>query len=187
MIRRSACVLAFALVAILGAGVAANAHGELEGADPEPNAQLKSAPPNVTMTFTEEPSNDSVLDVTDGCGNDVVQRTVVDGNDFVATVATGQPGKWEATFRVISAEDGHLTKGKYSFDVAGKKDCSPDKGKGDGNGNGDSHSTPGAGGDGSNASDEAPDDGSDFPIVPVVVAAVVLVVVGFVVRRASAR
>jgi copper resistance protein C len=188
LIKRSACVLVFALLAMFGSVVSASAHGELEGADPEPNAQLKAPPPDVTMTFTEEPSSDSVIDVTDGCGNDVVQQSLVDGNDFVVRLATGQPGKWNASFRVISAEDGHLTKGQYSFTVAGKKDCSPDKG-GDGNGNGDGNGdgpSPGTGGDGSNASDDLPDDGSDFPVVPVVIGAVVLVVVGVVIRRASA-
>ena len=161
----------------------AHAHGELEGADPEPNAHLKSAPSNVTMTFTEEPSSDSVIKVLDGCKNSVVERSIVDGNDFVGQLATGQPGKWQATFRVISAEDGHLTKGTYSFEVAGTKDCSPDKGNKDGK----DDATPGTGGDGSNASGNTPDGGGEFPIVPVVIAAVVLIVVGVIVRRVSAR
>lgn len=175
--------VSIAILAVLAGGLSlvagpVRAHGELQGADPEPNAHLKSAPSNLTMTFTEAPSSDSVIKVLDGCRTPVVERNVVDGNDFVAQLATGQPGKWRATFRVISAEDGHLTKGTYSFQVAGKKDCSNHEGGDD--------ATPGAG-DGSDASGNTPDGGGDFPIVPVVVAAVALVVVGAIVRRVSAR
>jgi copper resistance protein C len=171
-----------ASVCAVGLAPPAGAHGELEDAKPAPNSHLKAPPSDVTMTFSEEPSSDSVIRVSDGCKNDVVERLVVDGNDFVASLATGQPGKWQASFRVISAEDGHLTKGNYSFDVAGKKDCSKD---GDGNGNGKGDETTDDGtpkATGPNGSD----DGSDFPVVPVVIAAVVLVIVGIVVRRMSA-
>lgn len=179
--KRSACVLVLALVAVFGGVMPAHAHGELEKADPEPNAHLKSAPSDVTMTFTEAPSNDSVITVTDGCDSSVVKQSVVDGNDFVAHLFTGQPGKWHATFRVISAEDGHLTKGAYSFEVAGKKDCSADGPPG--------KKSPGdhSGGGGPDATENTPDGGGDFPVVPVVIAAIALIVVGVVVRRVSAR
>jgi methionine-rich copper-binding protein CopC len=186
--KRSTCLLVLAVLvgglALLGRAAPAGAHGELEGADPKPNAHLKSAPSDVTMTFTEEPSEDSVLTVSDGCGNDVVQRASVSGHDYVVEVATGQPGKWHAKFRVISAEDGHLTKGTYSFEVAGKKDCSPDKG-GDGEDGSLTTAGPGDGGP-TNASGNDVDEGSDFPVVPVVIGAVALIVVGVVIRRASA-
>jgi methionine-rich copper-binding protein CopC len=172
---------------LLGGAGTAGAHGELEAADPGPNEHLKAPPSELTMSFGEEPSGDSVIKVSDGCGNSLVQRATVTGNDFVAQLATGQPGQWDASFRVISAEDGHLTKGAYSFDVAGKKDCSPDKGDGGGKGGKGETAPPDDGTDGSGASDNTADEGGDFPVVPVVIGAVVLVVVGVVIRRASAN
>lgn len=169
---------------LLALAAPAGAHGELEAAKPGPNDHLKAPPSNLTMTFTEEPSNDSVIKVSDGCHSSVVERLVVDGNDFVAQLAKGQPGTWQASFRVISAEDGHLTKGNYTFEVAGEKDCS--KG-GDGKGNGDGATDGPDDGPSVAAPGDGDDDGGDFPVVPVVIAAVVLVGAGIVLRRASAR
>lgn len=160
--------------ALVGLSPPTSAHSELEAASPKPNSHLKAAPSEVRMTFSETPSPDSVIKVTDGCGDTVVQDLSVDAGDLVASIAGGEPGKWHARFHAISAEDGHLTDGAYAFDVAGEKDCS--KG-GDSNDNG---STDG----GSNAA--GGDGGSSFPVVPVVIGAIVLVGVGLVVRRASA-
>lgn len=161
-----------ALIAVLAFGAPAAAHSELEAATPKPNAHLKAAPSKLVMSFSEVPSKDSVIEVLDGCKRSVVQTTTVSQSDLDIAVATGQPGKWKVSYRVISAEDGHLTQGSYSFEVAGSADC----GK----------KTKPAGGGGSQGA-TSDGGGGDFPVVPVAVAGVVIVGVGLAVRRFSAR
>jgi methionine-rich copper-binding protein CopC len=168
------------LLLIVAAGTAF-AHGGLQASSPEDGARVSRAPRRVSMTFSEAPSKDSVLEVVDGCRRDVVGAISVEGNDLVGAIGEAQPGKWKARYRVISAEDGHLTKGTLSFTVAGKKDCNP-------NGDGDNATeVPAGDGDESRGSATPPgDDGSSFPVVPVAVGAAGLVLVGLVVRRVSA-
>ena len=156
---------------------AALAHGGLQASSPEDGARVAASPGKLTMTFSEVPAKDSVMKVSDGCKRDVVASTSVAGNDLVGTLGDGQPGKWRASYRVISAEDGHLTKGRLSFTVKGKKDCNPD---GDGGGGVDPTEGPADAGDGPGAGE------SDFPVVPVAVGAAGLLIVGLVVRRVSA-
>ena len=177
---RRACICAVAVVwLILGAlAGAAVAHGGLQASTPQDGARVKTVPSRVTMTFSEVPSKDSVMKVVDGCRRDVVASTSVGGNQLVGAIGDAQPGNWKATYRVISAEDGHLTRGKLSFTVAGKKDCNPEEEEEPS----DEPSDPGDGG----TATPTPDDDSSFPVVPVAVGAAGLVIVGLVVRRVSA-
>lgn len=155
----------------------AAAHGGLQQSNPEDGARLDEPPPRVTLTFSEVPAGDSVLKVVDGCRRDVVASTSVSGGELLGAIGDAQPGRWKVSYRVISAEDGHLTKGSLRFTVEGDKDCNPDNGDGS-----DEPGDPGGGGTGA-----APDSGgSDFPVVPVALGATGLVLVGLVVRRVSA-
>jgi methionine-rich copper-binding protein CopC len=176
-LKRSALFLVAIAALWLLAPATASAHGGLEESDPAANARLKQPPGRVTMAFSELPSKDSVMKVVDGCKRDVVLNTAVAGSDLVSAVDDGEPGTWKASYRVISAEDGHLTKGSFTFTVAGKKDCSPDDGGKDG-------------GDATEAAPEPPagptgDDGGSVPVVPIALGATGLVVIGVVVRRVS--
>jgi methionine-rich copper-binding protein CopC len=167
----------FLLLALAGP---AGAHGGLEVSDPEDGARLSGAPKSVSMTFTEMPSNDSVLKVVDGCRRDVIRRTSATDHTLLGKIGAAQPGKWKASYRVISAEDGHLTKGAIRFTVEGKKDCTPDD-----DGSGEPSEEPGDAGNDS-AADPPGEEESDFPVVPVAVGAAGLLIVGVVVRRVSA-
>lgn len=164
----------------LAAGAApAYAHGEIQGTDPAAKASVKRAPRSVAVTFTEAPTAQAVLDVTDGCKRDVGRG--VDVTDATATVqvAGGQPGRWEVSYRVISALDGHLTRGAYTFTVAGEKDCTPDpKPTKEPDGNGDESAPP-------VADDEDEPEGSGVPVVPIAIGAVALIAVAFVARRSG--
>jgi methionine-rich copper-binding protein CopC len=173
----SALLAAFLLLVVAGTALA---HGGLEGSDPEEGARLDKPPRRVTMAFSEIPARDSVLKVIDGCKRNVVTGTSVVGSDLVGEVGDAQPGAWKASYRVISAEDGHLTRGTLSFTVKGKKDCNPD----DDGGKGKPSEEPTDSGDGGTATPPG-DDGGSFPVVPVAVGAAGLVIVGLVVRRAS--
>jgi methionine-rich copper-binding protein CopC len=176
--KRTLFCAALILVALTTIVPGARAHGGLEASNPEDGASLEKRPRRVTMTFNEVPSDDSVMKVVDGCKRNVVASTSVRGNDLVGALGDAQPGKWKASYRVISAEDGHLTKGTLRFTVAGKRDCTPDDGT-------DETEAP-EGPSGGGSATPPGDDGSSFPVVPVAVGAAGLLVVGLVVRRVSA-
>ena len=155
------------------------AHGGLQASTPEDGARVNETPRRVTMTFSEAPARDSVVKVVDGCKRDVVVSSSPAGNDLVAAIGDAQPGRWKARYSVISAEDGHLTRGTLRFTVAGAKDCDPDDG-----GSG-APTDPDSDGDGGTGLPPG-DDRDGFPVVPVAVGAAGLVLVGLVVRRVSA-
>ena len=176
MIPRKLIVIG-AVLGLTAVAAPARAHGEIQGTDPEARSTVRRAPRSVAVTFTEAPTAQAVLEVTDGCKRDVAQA--VDVTDATATVrlASGRPGKWRVSYRVISALDGHLTRGGYSFTVAGKKDCTPDEPTDD----------PGA-----NPTKALPEDdeenepeGSGAPVVPIALGAAALIAVALIVRRSG--
>jgi methionine-rich copper-binding protein CopC len=177
----------FVAALLLGMSAAAPvlAHGDLAAQDPEPDSSVRAVPAAVKATFTEAPAKQSVFKVSDGCGEDVVAHLLLDGQDAVAHIGGGQPGRWQVSYRVVSAVDGHLTEGKYAFTVKGRKDCSPDKpakqGKNsDGNGNGENLPAQRTGPTG------AQDEGG-LPVVPIAVGTVVLLGVAAAVRVLASR
>lgn len=114
------------LFVALAPGVAL-AHGDLQSTDPAGGSRVGKAPRAVEIVFTEAPTNDSRFQVIDGCGNDVFEQASGEGDTRRLSVNGGQAGKWIVTYRVISAEDGHFTKGEFSFRVTGERDCSRDE------------------------------------------------------------
>ncbi|MDQ4058057.1 MAG: copper resistance protein CopC [Actinomycetota bacterium] len=111
-------------VALLGFGAgAAFAHGETVKTDPEKNASLDAAPPVVTVNLSEPPTDGSLFEVTDGCGRNVAAHVTAEGNKLIAHLEAGQPGKWKAAYRIVSAADGHPSDGSWSFTVNGDADC----------------------------------------------------------------
>ncbi len=172
MVRVGSAVAAIVIALALPA--AAWAHGNRQVEDPAEGAKLKKPPATITMTLSETPAQGSVLRATDGCGRKVLGEVSVDGSDLVLSVSGGQPGKWNVSYRAVSAEDGHLTHGRYSFSVAGKKDCSQPE-------------TPAdqiAGGAGTRVESDD-DEGSSFPLVPFAIGTVVVVVAALLLRRAA--
>ena len=157
----------------------AHAHGDLGTTIPARNSTVNEPPTHLVVNFTEPPTKDAVVTIRDGCGRSLAVR--VDVEDRVAHLYTkgGLPGEWRVTYDVISAVDGHRTSGGYSFKVAGKRDCTPDKkfgdlGKGPGEGPG-----PVAGDEG----DDPPGEESGIPVLPIVVGSVAVVALAIVVRR----
>lgn len=169
-------VLAGMVLCLAAAAAPASAHGDIQATDPEPESTVRRAPRSVAVTFTEAPTAQAVMKVTDGCKREVSQG--VDVTDATATVrvATGQPGKWRVSYRVISSLDGHLTRGGYAFTVAGDKDCTPDVKPSDDPGDGPTQAAP--------DEDEEP-DGSGAPVVPIALGAAAVIVVAFLVRRSG--
>jgi methionine-rich copper-binding protein CopC len=150
------------------------AHGEIETSNPADHATLKKVPPEVSVTFSETPSDASKLVVKDGCGSEMGDPSV-EGKALVVSVGDAQPGTWSAKWDVISAEDGHRTKGAISFLVRGQPDCSVGE------------PSPDETGDAGSPGEDAAGSSEGIPTVVIVGGAVGLglVVLALVIRRSN--
>ena len=169
-----------ALALVLLVPVAALGHGELESEIPEAGSKVNGPPSHLILNFTEPPTKDAVFKVEDGCGRDVLREAFVEGNvGHVFLEKGGQPGKWEVSYEVVSATDGHETSGSYPLTVTGKADCSkppPDK-EGDGGANGGAAAPTGA--------NQDDDDGGSFPVLPVGLGVIAVIALALIARRAA--
>lgn len=101
----------------------ASAHAVLSRSTPPRGASVDSVPAEIAMRFTEPPTTDANVVVTDGCRRDVVGGIEVLNAKLTATIANGQPGRWRVRYELVSAVDGHPTSGSFSFRVQGDKNC----------------------------------------------------------------
>lgn len=116
-------IIVLAIACIWGAGQASSlAHGLIDSTNPQRGARLERQPRRVAVTLTEQPT-DARLVVRDGCGNKVSGDSKRQGATVGSIVAGGRPGKWSVRFNAVSSEDGHLSKGGYSFRVMGEVNC----------------------------------------------------------------
>ena len=150
----------------------AYAHAERIKSSPEEGAKLDEVPTQMAIGFSEPPTGDSNLEVTDGCGNDVIDELKVANQQVSASLTDGQPGKWNVRSSVVSGLDGHPTKDSWSFTVSGQKDCSAGGGEGGGGR---------AGGDEDDAEE------SSFPVVPVALGALAVLAVAVLLRVLTGR
>lgn len=160
------------------------AHGDLESTIPEADSKLKKPTDHIIINFTEPPAKASSVEVVDGCKDDIIEE--VDFEERVAHVflSEGQPGRWKVSYQVVSAADGHKTDGSYSLTVAGKADCS-DKGGGKDDANGGDDDSDGTGSGPSAGGDDPDEEGSSFPVVPVIIGTAVLLALALLARRLS--
>lgn len=172
-------VVASMIVGLSALTTPALAHGDIQGSDPEPKSTVKRAPRSVAITFTEAPTAQAVLKVADGCKRDVGQGVDVAGATATVRTATGQPGKWEVSYRVISSLDAHQTQGRYTFTVAGDKDCTPD-GEPTHSGENEDPAAPNP-----RAGSEDEPEGSGAPVIPIALGAAGLIAVALIVRRSG--
>ena len=122
MIRSAAVGLLVAAGILLPAATAA-AHSELIGSDPKDGTTVAQPPTTLRVQYSEPPVSADQLEVQDGCRDDVVASADVEGNDIVAELAAGQPGKWKVSSSVVSGVDGHKTDDGFTFTVRGRPDC----------------------------------------------------------------
>lgn len=98
-------------------------HAAYQSSDPQPGARVDEPPGEITVAYTEPPTNASTFRVLDGCDRSVADFSVL--NDTItAQVIDAQPGRWRVEWSVVSAVDGHLTRDNFSFTVRGNADCS---------------------------------------------------------------
>ena len=108
------------LMASLVLTVPASAHAHLESSIPASNAQLAEAPAILTLRFSE-PAQLTLLTLTTA-GHAVpvtLNRDAKAGAEVVVPLPALKPGSYQVQWRVIAADDGHVTHGKFSFTVGG--------------------------------------------------------------------
>jgi copper transport protein len=121
--RRPVVVAVLAGALLVMTGTSANAHALLRDSDPASGASLDRAPQAVVITFSEQPDPKlSSIRVLDQSGGPVAAGTAgpVPGRPLQLRVALrgGLPnGVYGVVWRVLSATDGHVTTGSFSFGV----------------------------------------------------------------------
>ena len=113
-----------ALVAViaLAAPAAAAAHSALLRSDPADGARLDEAPAEVVLEFSEPPDPDlSQVSVFDASGDPVDVGELTLNTDDASIVRLGLPplddGVYTVSWQALSAVDGHVTSGAFSFIV----------------------------------------------------------------------
>jgi methionine-rich copper-binding protein CopC len=170
----------FAAVLVTVLATPAWGHGDLQSTSPRDGQRVKEPPREVTISLTEAPTEQG-LEATarDGCNEKIPAAVSVEESTVVMTLEGGAPGHWMVKYRAVSSVDGHQTRGKFHFMVAGPHDCS----EGEEDEGGDdiaANDQPGI------VENEDPPDGSSTTWIWIVLAGtVVLAGLAFVVRRAS--
>ena len=99
------------------------ARAERQSSDPEEGKTLQEPPAHLYINFSEPPTGDAKITVTDGCGEDVVANFDVTDRTIHANLDVGQPGRYEVATQVVSGLDGQKTSDDWTFKVSGTKDC----------------------------------------------------------------
>jgi methionine-rich copper-binding protein CopC len=117
-------VLMFAAVTaiLLLIPVTVAAHAELDVPTPKDGATVEGTPDEVSATFTQKIDPDGSSLVLRDTNNNVVARGGPDPDDDKRMVITDlpelAPGSYEVQWTTISAEDGELARGTWSFTAA---------------------------------------------------------------------
>jgi methionine-rich copper-binding protein CopC len=107
-------------LAVLAVMFAASAYGHarLRATVPAADAQLQSAPKSLTLTFNESVRL-AVLTVT--AGGKTIPLSIDRNAPATAEVTIALPalaiGTYEVQWSVLSADDGHVSKGTFSFAI----------------------------------------------------------------------
>ena len=162
------------------------AHGDLSSTQPEAGSTAPRVPKQISIDFTEAPTGRPEIGIVDGCRRQVggALTRVEEGQVEVAVDRSAQPGRFTVSYRIVSAVDGHPSKGSYRFTVDGKRDCSPDEPEKESpNGSGED-----PGGDDQAAPPPPPSDsGGATWLLLVGGGTLLLVVVALVLRRSGRR
>jgi copper transport protein len=121
-VRRALIAVGLAVCGVGAWAAPAAAHAALRSSDPVDGAILRTAPSQVTLTFTEPPDPSlTAVHVLDAFGKRVEAGTPrpVAGGRFSISVPLGSlpKGVYSVTWRTVSETDGHVTAGGFSFGV----------------------------------------------------------------------
>jgi methionine-rich copper-binding protein CopC len=104
------------------------AHAAYESSEPNNKSTVSSPPSRVIADFTERLSTDnSRLMVFDPCGSQVDNQDSLVANDRITTsMSADKRGTYVVRFEALSAVDGHLTRGQFTFTSTGGQPCPTD-------------------------------------------------------------
>ena len=107
----------------VAAGIAAGpafGHAKLLSTLPPADAQLQAAPKSLTLSFNENVRL-AVLTLT-AAGKTIpvtVDRSLPASPQVSVSLPVLTPGKYQVQWSALSADDGHVTKGTFSFVIVG--------------------------------------------------------------------
>jgi hypothetical protein len=111
-------LLALSLCGIVAAGPCL-AHAKLQSSSPADNAKLSEAPKTLTLKFSEAAQLAVLKLVHDGKEIPVpLDKGAKAGQSFTLTLPTLAPGNYTVQWSAMAADDGHVTKGSFSFSIA---------------------------------------------------------------------
>lgn len=121
--RRVLSVVFGAVFAVMTT-TAASAHATYEDSDPPDGATVGSPPSEVTADFSEPLiSEDSYMRVTDPCGRNVGDDTLVTADRMSVQMSGDAAGRYTVSWRARSRVDNHPTTGSFSFTSTGGEPC----------------------------------------------------------------
>ena len=105
------------VIPLLLSGASAHAHAFLDHANPRVGSTVRTAPREVTLSFTQklEPSFSSAR-ITDAAGARVDQGARAEGMQIHVSVKPLPPGTYRVRWKVLSV-DTHTTEGNFTFRV----------------------------------------------------------------------
>jgi methionine-rich copper-binding protein CopC len=111
-------LLAVALCGIVAAAPCM-AHAKLQSSSPANNAQLTEAPKTLTLNFSEAAQLAVLKLMHDGKEIPVpLDKGAKAGQTFTLTLPALSPGHYTVQWSAMAADDGHVTKGSFSFSIA---------------------------------------------------------------------
>ena len=121
------CLAMGLIVMLMGVTAApAFAHAAYKESSPADGSTVSSPPAEVWAEFTEPPesSEASRLEVYDPCGTRVDSGgTTASGYRMTTSMSADKQGEYTVIFQVVSALDGHPTKGQFTFTSTGGALC----------------------------------------------------------------
>ena len=111
-------LMALSLCGIVVAGPCL-AHAKLQSSSPADNAQLSEAPKTLTLKFNEAAQLAVLKLLRDGKEIAIpLDKDAKAGQTFTLTLPALAPGKYTVQWSAMAADDGHVTKGSFSFSIA---------------------------------------------------------------------
>ena len=111
-------LLALALCSVVAAAPCM-AHAKLQSSMPANNAKLAQAPKTLTLNFNETAQLAVLKLVRDGQEIPVpLDKGAKAGQTFTLTLPALSPGTYTVHWSAMAVDDGHVTKGSFTFSIA---------------------------------------------------------------------
>ena len=122
--RRARSMLVALVISLLALALpsAASAHALLQRSTPHWNAIVSAAPAKVTLYYSEDvASGFGRVSVIGPTGDDIAGPLAYHGSVVVVPIRSGGGrGSYTVRWRMVAADDGHVTEGAFSFGVRAK-------------------------------------------------------------------